>query len=273
MDLDPNTGLPIEPNGEPSEVSPEAANDSEPVVADRSPAAIEGIAPNAADEFIRFKRSHVYVALLPLTFVAGLAAGFLFWGRGAPEANTPAAAVPEPAPRTSQTRLDISVDDDPSLGPEDAPITIVEFSDFNCRFCQRFHIETFPALMQAYPDQIRFVYRDFPILSEESFLAAQAAECANEQGAYWEFHDALFSGGLGLSLETYMIYAERLGLDSEALNRCVQEGRYASEVQADARYAAGLGITGTPTFFINGIPLVGAQPLQQFLTIIEDELN
>jgi protein-disulfide isomerase len=167
--------------------------------------------------------------------------------------------------------LEIEVDDDPALGPSDAPITIVEFSDFNCPYCQRFHIETFPALMESYPDQIHFVYRDFPVVG--GLESALASECAHEQDSYWEYHNLLFSGTQTRGTEGFLAYAEELGLDADAFEACLTEGRYADEVEADAMYAAGLGITGTPTFFINGIPLVGAQPLEVFVEIIEAELE
>jgi protein-disulfide isomerase len=217
---------------------------------------------------MRFRRSHVYAALIPLAFVVGLAVGFLFWGR------TPAPAPPVAADATrAPTRLEVSLDDDPSLGPADAPITIVEFSDFNCPYCKKWHSEIFPQLMAAYKDQIHFVYRDFPITSAESLAAAQAADCAGEQNAYWPFHDSLLTGGLDLGRDAYTQYATRLGLDVEALLACLDSGKYRDEVEADARYAAGLGVSGTPTFFINGLPLVGAQPLSEFQAVIESELN
>ncbi len=218
---------------------------------------------------LRFRRSYVYAALLPLTFVVRLATGFLFWGR---ETQSPPAPVPADAAQ-APTRLEVSVDDDPSLGPADAPITIVEFSDFNCPYCEKWHVETFQPLLAAYPDQIRFVYRDFPITSAESLVAAQAAHCADDQDAYWAFHDALLSGGLDLGRQAYEEYATRLGLNVEALLACMDSEKYRDEVEADARYAAGLGASGTPTFFINGLPLVGAQPLAQFQAIIDKELE
>jgi protein-disulfide isomerase len=222
-------------------------------------------------EFVRIKRTHLYVALVPLAFVTGLALGFVFWGRD----QGAASGSPALAESVGQqpVRVNVGVDDDPSLGPPSAPITIIEFSDFNCPYCKKWQVETFYPLMQAYPDQIHFVYRDFPITSQESFIAAQAANCAGEQGAYWKFHEALLTGELGLGREAYSQYAGLLGIDEQALLTCVDSERYAAEVEADARYAAGLGITGTPTFFINGIPLVGAQPLEQFTQIIDSELQ
>lgn len=220
------------------------------------------------DGYLRFRRSHFYAALIPVALVAGLAAGYLLWGRDGGESASTQVAGP-----ADQARFDVSTDDDASLGPADAAVTIIEFSDFNCPYCRQFHQTTFRELLAAYPDQIRFVYRDFPITSQESFLAAQAAECAGEQGSFWDYHDALFSGRFDLSPSAYRQYADDLGLDSEELMRCVESGQFADEVQADARYASSLGLSGTPTFFINGIPLVGAQPFSEFERIIEAELN
>jgi len=222
-------------------------------------------------DFVRIRRSHLYSVLVPLAFVTGLAVGFLFWGR--------AKTVPVTSPTVDETasqepiRVSVSLDDDPSFGPPTAPITIVEFSDFNCPYCKKWQAETFYPLMAAYPDQIHFVYRDFPITSQESFVAAQAANCAAEQIDYWDYHDALMTGDLGLGREAYTQYADLLGMDQMELLACIDSKRYAGEVEADARYAASLGVSGTPTFFINGIPLVGAQPLAQFSQIIDAELR
>jgi protein-disulfide isomerase len=227
------------------------------------------------EQYVKFRRSHLYAVLLPLAFIVGLASGYIFWGRDSgsgtavvQEGNTnPSAAQDAGEP----TRFDIEIDDDPSIGPEDAPIVIVEFSDFRCPYCRRFYEDTFPALLEAYPDQILFVYRDFPVVGGTE--AALASECADEQGAYWDYHDLLFSGGLELGTAAYLAYAEDLDLDMDEFNACMDEERYADEVEADARYAAGLGANGTPTFFINGIPLVGAQPLVNFQQIIDAELD
>lgn len=223
--------------------------------------------------YLVLRRSHVYMAILPLALVAGIAIGYLAWGGTPAQPARTTAPVSDPGQPGDPRRVQVSEDDDAALGPPDAPIVIVEFSDYNCPYCRRFHQETFRPLLEAYSGQIRFVYRDFPITSQESFNAAQAAECAGDQGGYWEFHDALFSGRHGLGLEAYRSYADELGLDAQELVRCVEEGRYAQEVQADARYASQLGVSGTPTFFINGIPLVGAQPLERFTQVIDSELD
>jgi len=225
---------------------------------------------------IIFNRSQLYAALLPLAFITGIAVGFLFWGNQTPnQVTTVEVQSPSPQPEAptaqTQTRLDIDVDDDPAIGPENAPITIVEFSDYACGYCRRFHEQTFQTLLDKYPDQIRFVYRDLPVVG--GYEAAQAAECADEQGAFWDFHDLLFSGGLGFDENAYRDYAETVGIDADSLMECVAEERYAEEVEADAQYAFNLGANGTPTFFINGIPLVGARPLSDFVAIIDSELE
>jgi protein-disulfide isomerase len=218
-------------------------------------------------EFVTIRRSHLLLLTVPLALVAGLALGYALWGRDEP--RTPAVVGSTAGPQ----RYDVSVDDDPALGPDGAPITIVEFSDFNCPYCRRFHAETFPQLLAAYPEQIRFVYRDFPITSAESIVAAQAANCAGRQGAYWPYHDSLLAGELGLGTAAYRAYAEQLSLDVDALAACIADGGEQAEVESDARDASELGVSGTPTFFINGIPLVGAQPLAQFRSVIDGELN
>jgi len=221
--------------------------------------------------FLRFKRSHFYMALAPLAFVVGLAAGYVFWGRDQPTVSAVGGGQPNLAQQPS--RYEVPVDDDPSIGPKDAPIVMIEFSDFNCPYCKRWHQETFQPLMSAYQDKILFVYRDYPVTSQESFVAAQAANCAGEQGEYWAFHDALFSGPYGLGQEAYQQYAVDIGLDAAQLQECIQSGKYASEVESDARFASSLGITGTPTFFVNGIPIVGAVPLSSFKQVIDAELK
>jgi protein-disulfide isomerase len=173
-------------------------------------------------------------------------------------------------------RFDIEVfEDDPVLGPEDAPITIFEFSDFECPYCQRHNLEVFNRIMEAYEGQIRYVYKDFPLtaIHPNALPAAAAALCAHEQNAFWEFHDYLFSMALGLSEEAYMQYAEDLNLDMDDFTDCVEEGRYEESVQADIDFASSLGVSSTPTFFINGIIVIGAQDFEYFVQIIDGELE
>ena len=166
------------------------------------------------------------------------------------------------------------VDDDPSIGPDDAPITIVEFSDYECPYCRSWHNDVFARLQEEYPQQVRLVYRDFPLSSihANAVPAAEAANCANEQDKFWPFHENLFSMELGLSDEAYQEYASRLGMNVQAFLECMESGRYQTEVQADYQFASDLGVRSTPTFFINGIAVVGAQPFDVFKQVIDKEL-
>lgn len=233
-----------------------------------------------SENTITFKRSHLYTVLLPLAFVLGLSVGYLFWGRGtesavavaqSPNTQGEIGALDVPA---QVTRYDVPDDNDPSIGPEDAPITIIEFSDYECPYCRRWHTEVFPRLLDAYPDEIRIVYRDFPISSihQNAIPAAEAANCAFEQGSFWEFNIMLFSMELGLSTEAYQEYASELGLDMDAFDECLESRRYQDEVQEDFEFASTLGVRSTPTFFINGIAVIGAQPYEVFQQVINQEL-
>jgi len=161
----------------------------------------------------------------------------------------------------------------PSMGPEDAPITIVEFSDFQCPFCKR-TLPTIKSLREQYPDQVRIVYRHLPLDSIHSRArpAAEAAACADLQGQFWGFHDLVFENNKKLSDSDLAGYATELGLDMDAYGRCVSERETRATVQNDAATAAGLGISGTPAFFVNGILLSGAKPFTEFVKIIDAEL-
>jgi protein-disulfide isomerase len=244
---------------------------------------------NPPEITITFRRVHLFVFIIPLTFILGIGLGYLLWGR-APAASAeqasatgaPAAAVSpegqqeaaEPTAVPQVTRYDVPVDDDPALGPSAAPITIVEFSDFECPYCQRWTSDVYGKIKEQYPDQVRLVYRDFPLESihANAFPAAEAANCAHEQGQFWPFHDKLFSMEKGLSTQAYTDYATDLGLDLDDFKACLDSGKYKEEVQADFDFAAELGVRSTPTFFINGIALVGAQPFEVFQDVIEKEL-
>jgi len=223
----------------------------------------------------RPSRRWVVVGLGLAAFLLGLAAGYGIWGREVASLKAQLAAQQAEADTPRQvTRYDVPVDDDPVYGPADAPITIIEFSDFQCPYCQRWHVQVWPKIQAAYGDKVRLVYRDFPLYSihPEAGPAAEAANCANEQGKFWEFHDLLFSGELTLGREAYLAYAERLGLKMQQFTTCLDERRYQGEVEDDYAYAVDLGINSTPTFFINGIALLGAQPFEVFRQVIELEL-
>ncbi len=199
--------------------------------------------------------------LLPVFFGIGMGSGYIIWGR-----------EPKPTP-VAVTRYDVPEDDDPSIGPADAEIVIIEFSDFQCPYCKKWHDEVFEQLLDEYPKQIRFVYRDFPLGGHpEAIPAAVAANCANEQGKYWEYHTALFSYEYELGGEAYIQYASETGLDVGDFTQCIDENRYYDEVIKDFEFAANLGVRATPTFFVNGIPIEGALPFESFKQLIDMEL-
>lgn len=172
-------------------------------------------------------------------------------------------------------RIDVSVDDDPAWGPEDAPVVIVEFSDFQCPFCGRFHEQTYSQLRENYAGQIRFVYRDYPILQlhPNALISAQAANCAGDQDKYWEYHDLLLTNQDRSSRADLGDFAAELELDMDEFNECLDSGRYEQEVNADVQDGNRYGVRGTPTFFINGQVLIGAQPYETFAAAIEAELS
>ncbi|HVN54811.1 MAG TPA: thioredoxin domain-containing protein [Anaerolineaceae bacterium] len=222
---------------------------------------------------------NLYALLLPLVFLAGLGAGYLVWGQASHRASSPGSAQATEASAAipagqKPVRYEVPDGNDPSIGPKDAPITIIEFSDYECPYCQKWHAEVFQKLLAAYPNQIRFVYRDFPLAGTHSnaTAAAEAADCAGEQNRYFPFSEKLFSRRAGLSPAAYAQYAAELGLDQARFNDCVSTRKYKDEVQADYDYAANLGIRSTPTFFVNGLAVVGAQSFEFFKSVIDQEL-
>ena len=182
----------------------------------------------------------------------------------------------EPTPKT----VTIDAGDNPAKGPADAKVTIVEFSDFQCPYCARFVEETQPQILSNYGDKIRFVFMNFPLsqIHENAQKAAEASECANEQGAFWQYHDILFANQSALAVDNLKAYAAQLGLDATKFNECLDSGRMAPLVQADmdaatkAAQEAGLDRFGTPAFFINGKSLSGAQPFDVFKQAIDAAL-
>lgn len=183
------------------------------------------------------------------------------------------AAVEIMMPEPRALRVLVPTEGEPTLGPATAPVTIVEFSDFQCPFCQRVQ-PTLKALLKDYPDKVRLVYRDFPIpqLHREAKKAAEAARCAAEQGKFWEYHDVLYANPTRQREPDLRRYAERLGLDESRFSDCVRSGRHAATVERGMADGKKLGVTGTPSFFVNGAPLIGAQGLDEFKAIVEREL-
>lgn len=181
----------------------------------------------------------------------------------------------QPSPQQSP-RASASADNDPVKGLESAPVTIIEFSDFECPFCARFIEQTLPQIEEKYikTGKVKLVFRDFPLpFHRNAQKAHQAAECADEQGRFWEYHDLLFENYQSLDEKSLKNYAENIGLNMTQFNECLNSEEMASEVQKDLNDGSQYGVRGTPTFFINGIELVGAQPYSVFEQIIEQELN
>ena len=168
--------------------------------------------------------------------------------------------------------------DGPSKGNNKAPVTLIEFSDFQCSFCRKFWKKTLPLIEERYirTGKVKFVYKHFAILGKHSVAAAQGAECAGEQGKFWEYHDQLFASASSLFAFTRRRlkgYARELGLKDKVFNQCIDSGKYIKKVEGETAIAAFLGARGTPAFFLNGRLIVGAQPFEIFEAIIEKELK
>ena len=167
--------------------------------------------------------------------------------------------------------------EEPMLGSARAPVSLVEFADFQCSFCRKFWADTLPKLKEFYvkQGQVRIVYRHFAILGKFSEQAAMAADCAGEQGKFWEYHDRLFAnqGGLAFTQSKLEQYARELGLKAANFKRCLTAEKYRKKVEGETAVAASLGGRGTPTFFVNGRLMVGAQPFEIFQSVIEEELG
>jgi protein-disulfide isomerase len=173
----------------------------------------------------------------------------------------------------TKKRYEIQTDGYPSIGPENAPIVVVEFSDFNCQYCGVFARTTFPVLISKYSKEIRFVYRHAPLGPASSFQAAQASMCAYDQDYFWEYHDALFEHQDRLGAGLYTEIATNLELNLPAFNKCLENNDYMDLIETDLDFALTTGVRGTPTFFINGLALVGAQPVEVFVEVIDTELE
>jgi len=180
-----------------------------------------------------------------------------------------------PAEQADLSNVDMT-DDDPAKGNDNAPVTIVEFSDFQCPFCAKFYTQTLPQIEEEYikTGKARLVYRDFPLDSHKnSQKAAEASECADDQGKFWEMHNIMFDNQDSIGVSSLKKYAENIGLDTAKFNECLDSGKYQAEVQKDLADGQKYGVTGTPAFFINGRLVSGAQPFDVFKGIIDEELS
>jgi len=162
--------------------------------------------------------------------------------------------------------------DGPTLGAEDALVTIVAFEDFQCSFCKRFRDTTLPQIMTNYGDRVRFVFRDFPILGQPSVDSALAGACANDQDKFWEFHDYFYGDQTLLTRDNFIAYAAEVGMDVEIFTMCYDTRQHEPTIISDLTEGQQLGVSGTPTFFINGKILIGARPYTDFVAMIETAL-
>ena len=187
------------------------------------------------------------------------------------------------APPALPRNVTVSLDDDPSRGDPNAPVTLVEFSDYQCPFCARHFRETLPQIEAEYvkTGKVRYVFRDFPLdIHPQAERAAQAAHCAGDQGQYWPMHDQLFGNPRAIGLDDFTAQATAIGLDLVQFNACLSDKKYAEEVKKDLKEGQQLGITGTPGFFIGRTDaaanqvkgaraLIGAQPYASFKAIFD----
>jgi protein-disulfide isomerase len=169
-------------------------------------------------------------------------------------------------------RVAVSDGGRPSKGPANAPVQIIEFSDFECPFCFKVN-PTVAQILSTYGDRVRLVYRHLPLPNHPNARpAAEAAACANDQARFWDYHDRLFANQSKLSLPDLKQHARDLGLDAAKFNACLDARRFQKDVDADLDTAQMLGVSGTPHFFINGRALSGAQPFEAFKAVIDEEL-
>lgn len=290
-------GAPDEPaldQEPPAESAADSARDESASLPDRKNLGTDR--PGAPAPGVSMSRG-AYLGLVA-TAIAGIAVGAFFAGyvissdgdyvtRAQLEsalARAEAPAAPAQAPRPA-----VSADDDPVLGSPDAPVTIIEFSDFECPFCSRFHRDTLPAIQQEYiaTGVVKLVYRDFPIdrIHPNARAAHVASECADEQGMFWPYHDILFDrqgewSGLDQALmrERVSAYASALQLDAAAFEECLESPAIGAEIDADKRAGSSYGVTGTPAFFVGSDAagyeqISGAKPFGSFAAAIESALG
>ena len=237
------------------------------------------------EETVTFSKTTLWKGVsgvLGLLLVLSVFTGGFGIGSNSPSGAVVAApnvAAPSPQiPSVGVTDMKALADDDPFMGREDAPVTIVEFSDYECPFCARFYQQTLPSLEEEYikTGKVKFVYRDFPLgFHQQAEPAAIAANCAGEQDKYFEYHDKIFNGGgaAGKSSADYKKWAQELSLDVAKWEACTKDPAQRQEIQKDMADGAAVGVQGTPGFIINGKLVSGAQPFSVFQQVIDAELS
>lgn len=223
---------------------------------------------------VAIKKHHLYLGLgVVLGFGVGYATAMALSARAA-VAPAPAAIATLPA-FAELTSVEVQIEGRPYRGPDDAPVTLLEFTDYECPFCARHFRQTYPSLLSEYEGKLKYVIRNFPLSSihPQAQRAAEAAECAEEQGRFWEYHDLLFQRSPALGTEHLTAYAAEVGLDTERFEDCLESGRKADVVAADFEDGLSYGVNGTPTFFINGRRVVGTLSLDEFESYLDAALD
>lgn len=169
-------------------------------------------------------------------------------------------------------RTKVEAGDNPSRGPANAPIQIVEWADYQCPFCGKSR-PTLNQILSTYGDKVRYTIRDFPLgFHQHAVKAHEAAHCAGEQGKYWEMNTSLFEHNTALEVAKLKEYARQIKLDGAKFDKCLDSGKFAKKVTENQEAGSAVGVTGTPSFFVNGVNISGAQPFENFKTLIESEL-
>jgi len=167
-----------------------------------------------------------------------------------------------------------TADSERALGPAGARVIVVEYGDFGCSTCRAWEKQgVMPKILAKYGDSIRFVWRDLPIITDQSPKAAEAALCAFDQGQFWQYHDLLYQKAPALSVSDLKSYAAQLGLDAARFNACLDSGQHAAQVEADLHDGLNRGFRATPAFLINGKPLLGPPSFDQLSTLIDAAMN
>ena len=228
-----------------------------------------------------------------ISIILVIAIIFLWFNQG--NGTQPQAQGPSQNPsqeQQAQQRINIDIGDSPYLGPKNAKVTVIEFSDFECPYCGA-AMGTQPDLIARFKSQnpnweaagpkleeiarqgkIRLVFKQFPLDFHQNALpAAEASLCANEQGKFWEYQGELFKNQEKLGKDLYIELAEKLGLNKDKFTQCIKSNKYQQKIQDELDYGKQIGVSGTPTFFVNGLKIVGAQPYSIFKQIIDGELK
>jgi len=233
----------------------------------------------------KFPLPHSYTPFLVLLLiVASFLLGMLYTKiqyleQGSLAAAPSQAGTQQPQQPAAGAKVDVAVGNLPVMGDKNAKVKVVEFADFQCPFCKQWFSEVEPSLIKDYvkTGKVAFYWRDYPFLGQESNLSANAARCANEQGKFWEFHDYLYDhqgqeNSGAFSADNLKQFGASLGLNVDQFNNCVDSNKYNTDATKDMSDGQKAGVSGTPTIFINGISIVGAQPYSAFKTIIDQEL-